>query len=52
MRSCRRGRVRLAYHTPDWGDFVRLAVTEIRQFGGTSLQIARGLKGMLGKIYP
>ena len=29
------GRLRLAYRTPDWEDFVRLAVTEIRQFGGT-----------------
>jgi hypothetical protein len=52
MRWCRRGRVRLACHAPDWGDFVRLAVTEIRQFGGTSFQIARRLKGMLGKLYP
>jgi hypothetical protein len=52
MRLCRLGRVRLAYYAPDGGDFVRLAVTEIRQFGGTSFQIARRLKGMLGKIYP
>ena len=26
-------RVRLVYRTPDWEDFVQLAVTEIRQFG-------------------
>ena len=27
------GRLRLLYRTPDWADFVQLAVTEIRQFG-------------------
>jgi uncharacterized membrane protein len=41
------GRVRLIYRTPDWEDFVNLAVTEIRQFGGTSIQIARRLRAML-----
>jgi uncharacterized membrane protein len=41
------GRVRLVYRTPDWGDFVRLAVTEIRQFGGASIQVARRLRAML-----
>jgi uncharacterized membrane protein len=44
------GRVRLVYRTPDWGDFVRLAVTEIRQFGGTSIQIARRLRAMLENL--
>src|SRR5262249_57870447 len=32
------GRVRLIYRTPDWEDFVTLAVTEIRQFGAASIQ--------------
>jgi uncharacterized membrane protein len=41
------GRVRLIYRTPDWEDFVILAVTEIRQFGGSSIQIARRLRAML-----
>lgn len=41
------GKVRLIYRTPDWNDFVILAVTEIRQFGGTSVQIARRLRAML-----
>ena len=41
------GRVRLIYRTPDWEDFVVLAVTEIRQFGATSIQIARRLRAML-----
>jgi uncharacterized membrane protein len=44
------GRVRLVYRTPDWGDFVQLAVTEIRQFGGTSIQIARRLWAMLENL--
>ena len=35
------GRLRLIYRTPGWEDFVHLAVTEIRHYGGTSIQIAR-----------
>jgi uncharacterized membrane protein len=41
------GRLRLVYRTPDWEDFVHLAVTEVRQFGGESIQIARRLRAML-----
>jgi uncharacterized membrane protein len=44
------GRVRLMYRTPDWEDFVTLAVTEIRQFGATSIQIARRLGAMLDDL--
>jgi uncharacterized membrane protein len=44
------GRVRLMYRTPDWEDFVSLAVTEIRQFGSTSIQIARRLRAMLDDL--
>jgi uncharacterized membrane protein len=44
------GRVRLIYRTPDWEDFVVLAVTEIRQFGGASVQIARRLRAMLENL--
>lgn len=43
----RSGALRLVYRTPDWEDFVYLAVTEIRQFGGTSIQVARRLRAML-----
>jgi uncharacterized membrane protein len=50
-RVCdRAGRLRLAYRTPDWEDYVRLAVTEIRQFGGASIQIARRLRAMLENL--
>jgi len=41
------GRVRLYFYTPDWEDFVILAVTEIRQFGGSSIQVVRRLRAML-----
>jgi uncharacterized membrane protein len=44
------GRLRLVYRTPDWEDFVHLAVTEIRQFGKTSIQIARRLRAMLENL--
>jgi uncharacterized membrane protein len=44
------GRLRLVYRTPDWEDFVHLAVTEIRQFGGTSIQVARRLRAMLENL--
>jgi uncharacterized membrane protein len=44
------GRLRLVYRTPDWEDFVRLAVTEIRHFGGVSIQVARRLRAMLENL--
>jgi uncharacterized membrane protein len=44
------GQLRLVYRTPDWVDFVRLAVTEIRQFGGESIQVARRLRAMLENL--
>ena len=44
------GRLRLMYRTPDWEDFVCLAVTEIRHFGGASIQIARRLRAMLENL--
>ena len=44
------GRLRLIYRTPGWEDFVKLAVTEIRHFGGESIQIARRLRAMLENL--
>src|SRR5262249_6372044 len=44
------GQLRLLYRTPDWEDFVHLAVTEIRQFGATSIQIARRMRAMLENL--
>ncbi len=40
-------RLRLCYGTPDWADFVCLAVTEIRHFGASSVQVVRRLQAML-----
>ena len=44
------GSLRLVYRTPDWEDFVGLAVTEVRQFGGTSIQVVRRLRAMLENL--
>ena len=43
----REGRLRLVYPTPQWEDFVALAVSEIRLFGASSIQVARRLRAML-----
>lgn len=43
----RNGKLRVVYGTPDWPDYVTLAVSEIRQFGGGSLQVDRRLTAML-----
>ena len=45
-----RGALRLVYRTPDWEDFVHLAVTEIRQYGRDSIQIMRRLRAMLENL--
>ena len=45
-----RGELRLVYRTPDWEDFVHLAVTEIRQYGRDSIQIMRRLTAMLENL--
>lgn len=42
-----KGVVRLVFGTPDWPDYVLLAVAEIRQFGRGSLQVDRRLRAML-----
>jgi uncharacterized membrane protein len=41
------GQIRLIFRTPNWQDFVLLAVAEIRQYGASSVQIMRRLRGML-----
>jgi uncharacterized membrane protein len=44
------GQLRLVYGTPNWDDFVILAVSEIRHFGEGSLQITRRLRAMLDHL--
>lgn len=46
----RQGVLRLVYRTPNWEDFVHLAVTEIRQYGRDSIQIMRRLRAMLDNL--
>ena len=41
------GQLRLCFGTPDWIDFVSLGITEIRQFGASSMQVARRLQAMI-----
>jgi len=41
------GALRLIYDTPDWTDYVLLAVSEIRHYGKGSMQVARRLRAML-----
>jgi uncharacterized membrane protein len=41
------GQLRLIFRTPDWEDFVQLAVSEIRYYGADHLQIARRLRSMI-----
>jgi uncharacterized membrane protein len=45
-----KGHLRLIYRTPNWEDFVRLAVTEIRQYGRDSVQVMRRLRAMLENL--
>jgi uncharacterized membrane protein len=44
------GRLRVIYRTPGWEDFVQLAITEIRHFGGESIQVARRMRAMLENL--
>ena len=48
--SDRDGTLRLLYETPDWSDFVMLAVSEVRQFGAGSIQVGRRLRAMLEQL--
>ena len=42
--------VRIVCHTPNWEDFVGLATTELRQFGGSSIQVVRRMRAMLENL--
>ena len=41
------GKLRVVYCTPDWPDYVTLAIAEIRQYGDSILQVVRRLQAML-----
>lgn len=44
------GRVLLCFPSPTWNDFLTLAVTEIRQFGGQSMQVTRRLQALFAAL--
>jgi uncharacterized membrane protein len=44
------GTLRVVFRTPDWEDFVLLALTEVRQYGSGSIQVARRLRAMLENL--
>jgi uncharacterized membrane protein len=44
------GKIRLVYPMPGWEDFVHLAVTEIRHYGGNSIQVVRRMRAMLEEL--
>jgi uncharacterized membrane protein len=48
----RSGSARLICPTPDWEDFVAIAVTEIRLYGASSPQVTRRLQAMLQTLLP
>ena len=48
----RAGHPRLVCPTPDWEDFVAIAVTEIRLYGASSPQVTRRLQAMLQTLLP
>jgi uncharacterized membrane protein len=41
------GQLRLIYRTPQWENFISLAITEIRIYGKDSIQVVRRLRSML-----
>jgi uncharacterized membrane protein len=41
---------RLIVPVPEWDDYVRLACTEIRQYGASSVQVARRMRTMLDDL--
>ena len=46
----RDGNLRLMFRTPGWEDYVLIAVSEVRLFGGGSIQVARRLRAMLENL--
>jgi uncharacterized membrane protein len=44
------GQLRVIFRTPNWEDFVHLAFSEIRAYGGNNLQIMRRLRAMIENL--
>jgi len=41
------GQLRMIFQTPNWDDFVQLAISEIRFYGAENFQVARRLRAMI-----
>ena len=44
------GALRLIFQTPEWDDFVQLAVSEIRLYGAGNFQVSRRLRAMIENL--
>jgi uncharacterized membrane protein len=48
--SDQQGTPRLIFPTPNWEDFVKLAISEIRLYGAANFQVARRLRAMIQNL--
>jgi uncharacterized membrane protein len=44
------GALRVIFPTPNWQDFVQLAVSEIRLYGASNFQVSRRLRAMIANL--
>lgn len=44
------GVLRVVFPTPDWQDFIQLAVSEIRLYGASNFQVSRRLRAMIENL--
>ena len=44
------GQLRLVYRTPNWDNFISLALTEIRCYGKDSIQVVRRMRALLDNL--
>jgi uncharacterized membrane protein len=44
------GQLRLVYRTPNWNNFISLALTEIRYYGKGSIQVVRRMRALLDNL--
>ena len=44
------GKLRLIFQTPEWDDFVQLAVSQIRLYGAGNFQVSRRLRAMIENL--
>jgi uncharacterized membrane protein len=44
------GQLRLVYRTPNWDNFISLALTEIRYYGKGSIQVVRRMRALLDNL--